>query len=60
MKRLMFAILAIPFVAGCWSKKSDVVTTPTEETNLEKTEELIGADEEMSEGMTPASTEDEK
>ena len=65
MKRLMFTILALPLIAGCWwskDKKSDVV----EETRLEKTEELLGAEEEMSEGMTPAasnlaaSTEDDK
>lgn len=66
MKRLMFTILALPLFAGCFwnTKKSNVVeSTATAESNFEKTEELIGADQELSEGMTPETTgleEDDK
>ena len=67
MKRVMLTILALPLLAGCWWSKDNknvaaVETTSTDgaETSFDKAEELLGADEEMSEGMAPAASEDEK
>lgn len=61
MKRLMFAILALPLLAGCWgteNKKAEVVESAPVESNLEQTEKLIGTEEEISDNMALPTSND--